>query len=112
MVCLGDLRSLDASLSASRRVLTPVSLAGYSLAHELDVRSDVRLSRARHAVNGTRCTNLGRRDARPLDAEAGARMGVSYQAVHAAAKVIEKVVPKIIEKCKSGEMALNQASRH
>ncbi|WP_380022523.1 hypothetical protein [Dokdonella ginsengisoli] len=38
-------------------------------------------------------------------------MGVSGQTVHAASKVIEKAVPEIIEKCKSGEMALNEAKR-
>lgn len=43
--------------------------------------------------------------------KAGARMGVAGTTVSDAARVIEKAIPEVIEKCRSGDMALNEAKR-
>lgn len=43
--------------------------------------------------------------------KAGARMGVCGTSVDTAAKVLAKAAPEIVEKCKKGEMALNEAKR-
>lgn len=62
-------------------------------------------------------TTLRRDSAEALDGggrardKAGSRMGVCGTQVTVAARVMAKAVPEIVEKCKKGEMALNEAKR-
>jgi len=95
------------SLNATQRALIAAGFLEYE--REQAKRRQIELGKTH---GQTLRTNLseGVEPGRARD-KAGARMGVSGQTVHAASKVIEKAVPEIIEKCKSGEMALNEAKR-